>query len=104
MGSLVEAIAAFDSETYNEEEDEDYLTPKERDMKLIQEVGPGDNCAPLVEAITAFDDEAYDEKDDEDYSPPENAFDGSDVSNSESDDTSEEDSSSELDSSAYRSP
>merc|ERR1719262_1963799 len=68
--SLVEAIAAFDNETYNEEEDEDYLTPKERDMKLIQEVGPGDNCAPLVEAITAFDDEGYNEKEDEDYLTP----------------------------------
>merc|ERR1712080_188497 len=103
--SLVEAIAAFDDETYNEEEDKDYLTPKERDLKLIQEIGPGDNCASLVEVITTFDDETYNEKEDEDYSPPENyenALDASDDgSNSESSETSEEDSEPDT---SYRSP
>merc|ERR1711890_134469 len=90
--SLVEAIAAFDDETYNEEEDKDYLTPKERDLKLIQEIGPGDNCASLVEAITAFDDETYNEIEDEDYSPPENALDASDDGSNSDSETSEEDS------------
>lgn len=36
--SLVEAIAAFDDATYNEEEDEDYLPPEERGLKL-EEIG-----------------------------------------------------------------
>jgi len=36
--SLVEAIAAFDDKTYNEEEDEDYVPPEERGLKL-EEIG-----------------------------------------------------------------
>jgi len=36
--SLVEAISAFDDKTYNEDEDEDYLPPEERGLKL-EEIG-----------------------------------------------------------------
>lgn len=40
--SLVEAINAFDEGTYNEEEDEDYLPPEERGLKL-EEIGLGES-------------------------------------------------------------
>lgn len=97
--SLVEAITAFDEETYKEEEDKDYI-PGERRLKLAlgalaEEEGKVFECSSLAESITAFDDKTYKEEEDEDYLPEEVEESSSDSSDEEKLDESSADSSDE---------